>query len=102
MHALWTEELTDEEESALIAKVSGEIKKRGMEVPAVFFLEMHKPLAGIAGNAMIVGSPFIVPFFGMDNVHDFSRLLQRQGGVERLIQAIETPAPAEGQEGTST
>ena len=101
MHALWTEELTAEEESALIAKISGEIKKRRMEVPAVFFLEMHKPLAGLASNAMIVGSPFVGPFLGMDNVHDFSRLLAKQGGVERLIRAIETPAPMEGQEGTS-
>lgn len=70
-------------------KLSKEIKKRGLEVPAAFFLEMHKPLANIAGHSMIAFSPFLAPFFGMDSVHDYSRLAMKRENFESLIQSLE-------------
>lgn len=75
-----------------MAKVAREIKRRKLEVPAVFYLELHKPLAGFAQSAMIASSPFTAPFVGIGNVHDYSRLLGKRESVERLILALEDPA----------
>lgn len=93
MDELWTEQLTPEEETKLIEKVTWEIKRRKLEVPTVFFLELHKPVSGVASQAMIVGSPFLAPFLGANQVRDFSRLLSRRESLERLILALEDPTP---------
>ncbi|HXH61780.1 MAG TPA: hypothetical protein VNI20_10535 [Fimbriimonadaceae bacterium] len=87
--ALWTEELTEQETAELISKVADEVHKRKLEVPAILFFEMHKPISRLAGNAMIFFAPFIAPFVGIDNVHNYSRLLMESSNVERLIQEIE-------------
>ena len=92
MDALWTEDLSPEERDQLIEKLSNEITKRGLEVPAAFFLEMHKPLANIAGQSMIAFSPFLAPFFGMSNVHDYSRLMMKRDNFDLLLDVIEAKA----------
>ncbi len=92
MDAIWEQELTLEQEQAMIQRLSQEIKRRRMEVPAILFLEMHKPVAGLAGNALIVLSPFVAPFVGIDNVHDYSRLLSNRASYEKLIVALEDHA----------
>lgn len=89
MDDLWTEELTPEEEKALIEKVTKEITKRGLEVPATFFLEMHKPVSRIAGQGMIAFGPFLAPFIGMGNLHDYSRFAMKDGSIERLLKNLE-------------
>lgn len=97
MRGFWTEELTDEEEEALIERIARQVKKRRLETPAILFLEMHKPVANVAAHAMVGFGPFIAPFVGFQNVDNFSQLLHRPGGLERLIRRIEArdPAPAE-------
>ncbi|MBL8065178.1 MAG: hypothetical protein JNM34_04880 [Chthonomonadaceae bacterium] len=50
---------------------------------------MHKPLAGLAGQARVVASPMAIPFFGFDAVNDYSRLLGDRSAVENLIQRLE-------------
>jgi hypothetical protein len=66
-----------------------------MEAPAILFLEMNKPVTRLAGNALIVFTPFIAPFVGMDNVHNYSRLLMERENVERLILKLEEDRPAD-------
>ncbi|MEX2243000.1 MAG: hypothetical protein WD716_04040 [Fimbriimonadaceae bacterium] len=66
-----------------------------METPAILFLEMNKPITRLAGNALIVFTPFIAPFVGMDNVHNYSRLLMERENVERLILKLEEDRPAD-------
>ncbi len=60
-----------------------------MEVPAVLFLEMHKPLSFIASQSLVVASPFLAPVVGLENVQVATKLLQNRENVERLIQRIE-------------
>ena len=97
--ALWTEDLTDQEAEALMAKLEEQIRKRKLEAPAIMFLEMNKPLTRITANAMIVFTPFLAPFVGLDNVHNYSRLLMDRDNVERLICRLEAepvnPTPQE-------
>ena len=92
MNDFWDEELTQEETDRLLDKAAHEIRKRRMETPAILALEMHKPLTGIASHAVVAFSPFMIPFFGYDGVHDMSRLLKDRRNVERLIQRLESPA----------
>jgi len=86
---MWSDDLTEEETEALILKAANEVTKRGLQVPAILFLEMNKPLAYVSANAALVFAPFAVPFLGFDAVNDYSRLAAERGNVERLIRKIE-------------
>jgi hypothetical protein len=103
MRDLWTTELTAEETDALISKLAIKIKQRKLEVPAILFLEMHKPLANIAGQAAVVFSPFLIAFVGFDKVNDYSRLLSKRENFERLIRLLEQAEtePSDSKEGNS-
>jgi hypothetical protein len=90
MHDLWKEELTEEETERLLAKAEQEIRKRKLEVPAILFLESHKPLMYLGSQAAIVFAPMLVPFLGFDNVNDYSRLLSNRQNIETLIERLET------------
>ncbi len=92
MEATWTEKLTPEEEDRLIAKLTYEVKRRKLEVPVVFFLEMHKPLAGLAGNAAIVSTPILGPMVGLGNLQDYGRLFGDRQSIEKLLRALEDPS----------
>lgn len=85
----WLERLSDDEETELIEKFGQAVHKRSMETPAILFLEMHKPVAGLSSQAAIAFSPFVAPFVGIDNVSRFSRLLRHKESYERLIAHIE-------------
>jgi hypothetical protein len=87
----WDQELTLEQEEALLEKAAAAVEKRKMVAPAIMVLEMHKPLAFIGASAAVAFAPFIVPFLGYDAVHDYSRLLKKPGNVERLIRKLERP-----------
>ncbi len=89
MFDLWKEPLTEEERDALLDKASGEILKRKLEMPAILFLEMHKPLAYIGSHAALAFSPFLVPIVGFDNVNNYTRLLSDRKNVELLMQRLE-------------
>lgn len=93
--ALWTEDLTEQETEDLVENLAFQIRKRKLETPAILFLEMNKPVTRLAGNALIVFTPFIAPFVGMDNVHNYSRLLMERENVERLILKLEEDRPAD-------
>ena len=90
MLTLWEDGLTDEETEALLSTLEKEIRKRKLEVPAIMFFEMHKPLANIAGHFALATSPFLVPIIGYKNVNDYSRLLSKRENVEKLIVRLET------------
>jgi len=95
----WQEdELSDEERDAILERIAQGIVRRGMAAPAVLFLELNKPLSFVASQSLIVLTPFLAPFVGIDNVHRYSRLLERRENVERLIERIEQLEHDRGQE----
>jgi hypothetical protein len=89
MFDLWKEPLTEEERENLLDKAAHEILRRKLEMPAVLFLEMHKPLAYVGMHGALAFAPFLVPFFGFDSVNDYSRLFSQRESVERLMQKLE-------------
>ena len=86
-------EYSDAENDQLIERIASGIARRGMSIPAILFLEMHKPLTFIASQGMIAFSPFMAPFIGFDNLQTASRLLEKRENVEKLICRIEDLTP---------
>jgi len=81
--------LTPDEREQMIEEVAQKIVNRGMETPAIMFLEMHKPVAFLASQTMLVASPVLAPVFGVEGIERYSRLFSTQENVERLIERIE-------------
>lgn len=82
-------EITEEERDQVIEKWARKIVGKGLETPAILFLEMHKPLTFLASQGLLVGMPFLAPFLGVDVVHKYSKLLERRENVELLIRRVE-------------
>ena len=91
MFDLWDKDLTEDETEALIERAAFEVRRRGMVVPAIIALEMHKPLAYISANASVAMAPFLVPILGFDFVNNYSRLISKRENVERLLKKLEEP-----------
>lgn len=91
MNDSWDDELSEEEVEKLLDKAEAEVRKRRLETPAIMALELHKPLSNVGANALVVIAPFVVPFFGYDNVQGVSRLLRNKANIEKLIQRLESP-----------
>lgn len=88
----WAEPLTPEETDALLKKVTDEVSKRRLEVPAVLALEMHKPVFGYVTGMGVVFAPFLAPIMGPESYRDLNRLFRERDNVERLITMIELAA----------
>lgn len=97
MQELWSTELTPDEEEQLLKSLVEEVRRRKLEAPAIILLEMHKPLAYVGSQAAIAFSPFLVPFVGLKNLNDYSRLFSKRENFERLIRLLEESAPPEGE-----
>lgn len=82
-------DVTDKDRDAFIEAVARRVVQMRLEAPAIFFLEMHKPLAFVAGQALLVTSPVLAPFFGIDKVEQASEIMSDRENVERLIRRIE-------------
>jgi hypothetical protein len=81
--------LAERDAEQLLEKAAQVIVKRGMEVPAILFLEMHKPLANLIGHAVWVTMPVWALFFGVATTNELGELLSDPERIERLIQRIE-------------
>ena len=73
----------------IINIASKKIVERRLECPAIFFLEMNKPLAFIASQGFLVAAPMLGALVGSELVFDISKALRQPGTVEKLILKIE-------------
>lgn len=92
------DELSPEDRDKLIDELARKVVSRGMETPAIMFLEMHKPVAFLASQSVLVASPFLMPLFGPEGVRKFSQLLGDRENVELLIRRIEDLADEKASE----
>lgn len=93
------EPLPEEERDAMIEKIAMDIHRRGLETPAILFLEMHKPLSFFASQTLIVTTPLIAPIVGFDRVRNAANLLESRDNVELLIRRIEELAASRDRKG---
>ena len=93
--------LTEEQKNEVIESLAKKIAGRRLEMPAVLFLDMHKPLSFIASQSLLVAMPFLAPVFGAQGIADLSKLLAERDNVEALITRIEEMS-AEMDKGSSS
>ncbi len=76
-------------EPAPVERAALWIVEKGLAMPAVFLLEMHKPVAPV-GSMMLLGAmPFLGPFVGFGAIERAALFAEDRGNIERLIRRIE-------------
>jgi hypothetical protein len=88
----WNAELNAADRDALIDRCAHLVAERNMALPAILFLEMHRPLGALAAQSLILASGFLAPLVGPQRVRQMARLLESPDSVERLIARIEALA----------
>src|SRR5947209_8858441 len=80
------------EAEALLDRVAAEVVRRGMVTPAVFFIELNRPLSFLAGQTLHVLFPFLAPLVGVAMARQLAELLEDPATVDRLLEKIEEQA----------
>lgn len=82
--------------NALIEQLAAAVHARRMTVPAILFLESHKPLTSLFHTAAVMSLPLLLPLFGA-RARELPAFLQSRDNVERLISRIEELAGEGGE-----
>jgi len=78
------------DELKALQKFARFICERGLEAPAIFALELHKPLVSIAHAAAVGYSPVLRLLCGSALTDRLVSLLSTRDNIERCIVCIET------------
>ena len=73
----------------LVERIATWIDMKGLAVPAVLFLELHKPIAGFGSAFVSFLAPGLDWILGEKSVEDVANILQDRRELERLIARIE-------------
>ena len=73
----------------LLLGLAEKVVKRGLSVPAIFFLESTKPLSYVGSQAMVFFGPFVRLLFESPNYYRYSEMLEDRANLELLLQMIE-------------
>jgi len=77
------------QEKEAITRIAQKIIDRGFVTPAVFFLELMKPLSLLGSHALVFFGPIITAFVRQDKFYRAAELLEDPKNVEFLISEIE-------------
>lgn len=81
--------LTPEERQAALDFVTARVHKYGLEMPAILFLEINRPLAGLAGQAAYLFTPLFGAFLGLDKVERYASLIGDRSALDELINRLD-------------
>ena len=81
-------ELTDEEEQKLINNIAKLVVDKGLEAPAIMFLEVTRPLSFIASQLAIVALGPLQWLFELEGPK-YTGLFMKKENVNRIIERIE-------------
>lgn len=76
-------------EKEFIRNIAVRIHESGFITPAVFFLELSKPLSLIGSHAMIFFGPIINAFINTEGYYKAAEIFEKPENVELLIEEIE-------------
>ncbi len=79
-----------EEDIKFIKRIASKIVKSGLVTPAVFFLEMSKPLALLGSHAAIFFGPVLNAFIQSDGYYKAVQIFEEPDNVEILIRELES------------
>ena len=83
------DDIPNEEQQAILKKVAKGIVRRQLTAPAIFFLEICKPINFIGSQLLYAVSPFVQAFLGGNEYKKFALIIERDENVEKLISLIE-------------
>ena len=72
-----------------ISAISSEIIRRRLCAPAIFVLEMYKPVVGLLREGAIFAAPLLYPFVGASLYGNLCKLLESPDNIEALIVELE-------------
>ncbi len=72
-----------------ITRLAKRIQSSGFVTPAIFFLEMTKPLALLGSHAMVFFGPIVNSFIKADGYYRAAELFEEPETVEFLLSEIE-------------
>ena len=72
-----------------VTRLAKRIQKSGFVTPAIFFLEMTKPLALLGSHAMVFFGPIVNSFIKADGYYRAAELFEEPDTVEFLLNDIE-------------
>ncbi|QUL97990.1 MAG: hypothetical protein IMF26_07905 [Candidatus Fermentithermobacillus carboniphilus] len=87
------EPIDEKRREEIIEAIAKRVQQFGMVVPAIFFLEMNKPLSYIGAQAMHFFAPIVGVFF--NTFEDYAYFFDNRENVELLIQRLEAIAQEE-------
>jgi len=81
--------LGEDDPRRLLTRLAEEVVARQLSVPAVFFLELMKPLAFLGSQTLVFFGPFLTLIFPENRFYSFTELIEEPDNVEFLIREIE-------------
>lgn len=86
---LWNEPLDGAEREKLLDTIAEAIRRRGLTTPALFFVEINRPLGFVASQGLIALTPLLAPLIGLDRMQNVGRLLADPAAVDELVTRLE-------------
>mgnify|MGYP004229972483 CR=1 FL=1 len=77
----------------IISNLADDIVKRGLSVPAVFFLESTKYVSFIGSQFLVFLGPIATCFINNKKYYNFSTILEQRSNIDFLISEIERITP---------
>ncbi|MBI5956055.1 MAG: hypothetical protein HY871_03545 [Chloroflexi bacterium] len=76
--------------------VAHQIERWGLSAPALLFLEAHRPLAWLGGQALLLLQPVLMPFCREESIPGLVALLSDEANLNRLMRRLEAGPGSEG------
>ncbi len=82
-------DITPERRDEMIEWTAQQIHKRGLTTPAVFFIEMNRPISYVGSQAVHFFSPFVNAIFDSKLATEVGHLMSDRKNIDRLIDRLE-------------
>ncbi len=79
----------DAQDKLFLERIAKKIHGSGFVTPAVFFLEMTKPLALLGSHALVFFGPVLNAFIQSENYYRTVQVFEESANIELLLQMIE-------------
>ena len=89
-------EITPERRDEICEILAQRVAKLGMVVPAIFFLEMNRPVSFLGSQAMHFFSPMVGVF--VNTFEDYAFFFEDRDNLEMLIKRLEELAEEQNDE----
>ncbi len=85
--------LPPSERDALLDSLADGLKKRGLATPALFALELHRPLGNTLAHGILGLTPLLAPVLGVRRMQQAAALLAEPGSIDLLLERL-APIPS--------